>query len=175
MRKLFQFDRDAPARCPPAARAGVTGRGPQVVGRSRHVRAEQAHVLKQIRQRYLPLVREADGVVETATWKFGSQPLTGREIRPGGVVWRWKDGDNYYVARATRSRTMFAYYTANGRRNTISTSMHPVSRQPRGIRCGVGISGKKMRVSLDGKTIHRDGRRPHRRRGCGRVWTKAAA
>ena len=40
----------------------------------------------------------ADGYVEV---KF--KPISGREDQAGGVVWRWKDGENYYVARQ-RSR-----------------------------------------------------------------------
>ena len=39
------------------------------------------------------------------------------------MVWRWKDGDNYYVARANAlENNVSLYYTENGRRNTSSTS-----------------------------------------------------
>jgi hypothetical protein len=38
---------------------------------------------------------QTDGFVEV---KF--KPLAGRENQAGGVVWRWKDGDTCYVARA---------------------------------------------------------------------------
>src|SRR5829696_5216518 len=57
----------------------------------------------------------ADGVVEV---KF--KPLTGREDQAGGVVWRWKDGDNYYVARANAlENNVSLYYTERGSRKTL--------------------------------------------------------
>jgi hypothetical protein len=36
-----------------------------------------------------------DGFAEV---KF--KPVAGREDQAGGIVWRWKDRDNYYIARA---------------------------------------------------------------------------
>ena len=49
----------------------------------------------------------ADGYVEV---KF--KPLAGREDQAGGLVWRWKDGDNYYVARANALEgNVSLYYT----------------------------------------------------------------
>ena len=35
----------------------------------------------------------SDGWVEV---KF--KPISGKEDQAGGVVWRWQDGDNYYVS-----------------------------------------------------------------------------
>jgi hypothetical protein len=64
----------------------------------------------------------ADGVVEV---KFKS--LQGREDQAGGVVWRWKDGDNYYVARANAlENNVSLYYTEGGRRKTIKYVDAPV-------------------------------------------------
>ena len=49
----------------------------------------------------------ADGYVEV---KF--KALAGKEDQAGGVVWRWKDGDNYYVARANALEdNVSLYYT----------------------------------------------------------------
>ena len=62
----------------------------------------------------------ADGVVEV---KF--KPLTGREDQAGGIVWRWKDGENYYVARANAlENNISLYYTERG-----SRSDHQVCRR----------------------------------------------
>ena len=54
----------------------------------------------------------ADGFVEV---KF--KALAGREDQAGGLVWRWKDGDNYYVARANAlENNVSLYYTEKGNR-----------------------------------------------------------
>jgi hypothetical protein len=56
-----------------------------------------------------------DGFVEV---KF--KPIAGREDRAGGVVWRWKNGDNYYIARANALEgNVSLYHTEGGRRITI--------------------------------------------------------
>jgi 3-keto-disaccharide hydrolase len=99
--------------------------------------------------------------------------LSGKEDQAGGVVWRWKDGDNYYVARANAlENNVSLYYTANGRRNTIRYVDAPVpSNVWHTLR--VEFSGKRIKVALDGKTYIEleDSRIP----GPGAVglWTKA--
>ena len=88
----------------------------------------------------------ADGIVEV---KF--KPISGKEDEAGGVVWRWKDGDNYYVARANAlENNVSLYYTQNGRRNHDQVRRRaggeePVAHAARRVR------GKRIRVALDGK------------------------
>src|SRR5439155_7074396 len=53
-----------------------------------------------------------DGFVEV---KF--KPLSGKKDQAGGVVWRAKDPDNYYIARANAlENNVTIYHTVNGRR-----------------------------------------------------------
>lgn len=67
-----------------------------------------------------PETQIADGFVEV---RF--KPLAGKEDQAGGVVWRWQDGDNYYVARANAlENNVSLYYTTGGRRTTFNTWMH---------------------------------------------------
>jgi hypothetical protein len=47
----------------------------------------------------------ADGFVEV---KF--KALSGHEDQAGGLVWRWKDRDNYYVARANALENNVSIY-----------------------------------------------------------------
>ena len=64
----------------------------------------------------------ADGFVEV---RF--RPEAGKQDQAGGVVWRWKDGDNYYVARANaREDNVSLYYTERGRRITLQYVDAPV-------------------------------------------------
>src|ERR1700760_2424985 len=56
-----------------------------------------------------------DGFVEV---KF--KPLSGRADQAGGLVWRWKDANDYYVARANAlENNVSLYYTKKGRRISI--------------------------------------------------------
>jgi hypothetical protein len=110
----------------------------------------------------------ADGYVEV---KF--KALSGRRDQAGGVMWRWKDGDNYYVARANALESNVSlYYTTNGRRNTIKYVDAPVPKNTwHTLR--VEFSGTSIKVSLNGKTYIDV--QDNRISGAGAVgmWTKA--
>ena len=110
----------------------------------------------------------ADGAVEV---KF--KPLSGREDQAGGVVWRWKDGDNYYVARANAlENNVSLYYTEGGRRRTIKyidapvagNAWHTLRAEFRGTRIRVLLDGKSY-IELDDSHIAGP--------GAVGVWTKA--
>src|SRR5688572_12814165 len=110
----------------------------------------------------------ADGHVEV---KF--KPLHGREDQAGGVIWRWKDGNNYYVARANAlENNVSLYYTENGRRNTLKYVDAPVPLNVwHSLR--VEFSGKRIRVILDGKTYIELDDGHIAGAGAVGVWTKA--
>jgi hypothetical protein len=146
------FDQDRPGMLPDDWIAGVTGRGTPRWSIEADSSAPSApNVLKQSGTGNFPwLVKRgvllADGFVEV---KF--KPLSGREDQAGGVVWRWKDGDNYYVARANALEdNVSLYYTQNGRRITIKYVDAPVARNQRHT-LRVEFTGKQIRVALDGK------------------------
>jgi hypothetical protein len=146
------FDNDSTGALPAGWRAGVTGRGvPKWTVEADTSAPSKPNVLKQSGSGTFPWcvrpdVSFADGWVEV---KF--KPLSGREDQAGGVVWRWKDGDNYYVARANAlENNVSLYYTANGRRNTLKYVDAPVPGNTwHTLR--VEFSGKKIRVIYDGK------------------------
>ena len=55
------------------------------------------------------------------------KPISGREDQAGGVVWRWRDGDHYYVVRANAlENNVVAYKVVGGRRTAIA----PVGTAP---------------------------------------------
>ena len=88
----------------------------------------------------------ADGFVEV---KF--KALSGREDQAGGVVWRWKDGDNYYVARANAlENNVSLYYTEGGRRKTIKYVDAPVAGNAWHV-LRAEFQGTRIRIVLDGK------------------------
>ena len=112
--------------------------------------------------------RLQDGFVET---RF--KPLSGRTDQASGVVWRWKDKDNYYVARANALENNVAlYYTEAGERHTIAYVDAPVATgQWRTLR--VEFSGSQIRVLLDGKQYIEASDKHLTAAGPVGVWTKA--
>lgn len=168
------FDSDSVGALPANWRAGVTGRGtPKWTVEADASAPSKPNVLRQSGSGTFPWcvrpdVSLADGFVEV---KF--KPLTGREDQAGGVVWRWKDGDNYYIARANAlENNVSLYYTASGRRNTLKYVDAPVAGNTwHTLR--VEFSGTKIRVIYDGKpTIEMEDTHIAGAGAVG-VWTKA--
>ncbi len=174
MADTINFDADAIASLPSGWTAGVTGRGAHHWTVEADASAPSSrNVLKQSGQGDFPWcvvtgASMADGFVEV---KF--KALSGKEDQAGGLVWRWKDGDNYYVARANALEdNVSLYYTLNGRRNTIKYVDAPVAKnQWHTLRAE--FAGKRIRVVLDGKSyIEVDDERIGGAGAVG-VWTKA--
>ena len=135
--------------------------------------ASGRHVLKQSGKAPFPwCIKQgtalADGVVEV---KF--KPIAGREDQAGGVVWRWKDGDTYYVARANALENNVAlYYTERGRRQTIKYVDAPVAPNAwHTLRAE--FTGTQTRVMLDGKSYIELNDSHIAGPGAVGVWTKA--
>lgn len=110
----------------------------------------------------------ADGFVEV---RF--KPVGGENDRAGGVVWRWQDGDNYYVARANAmENNVSLYYTVGGRRHTIRYVDAPVAN---GIwhQLRVDFYRARITVSLDGKRYIDVNDAHIQKAGLAGVWTKS--
>ena len=109
-----------------------------------------------------------DGFVEV---RF--KPISGREDQAGGVVWRWKDGDNYYVARANAlEKNVSLYYTERGSRKTLKYVDAPVERD-RWHLLRVEFAGSRIVVALDGKRYIEIEDNHIGGTGAVGVWTKA--
>lgn len=109
-----------------------------------------------------------DGFVEVKL-----MPLLGNEDQAGGVVWRWKDAHNYYVARANAlEKNVSLYYTANGKRYTVKYVNAPVVAKVWHM-LRVEFAGKRIKVALNGKTYIELEDEQIRDAGAVGVWTKA--
>ena len=155
---------------PPGWECGVTGKGSPKWA----VAAEGSkNILRQSGSGTFPWcvkksVSIGDGFVEV---RF--KPERGREDQAGGLVWRWQDGDNYYVARGNALEdNVSLYYTANGRRNTLKYVNAPV---PANVwhTLRVEFSGKRIKVLLDGKPYIEMEDDHFPKPGAVGVWTKA--
>jgi hypothetical protein len=75
------------------------------------------NVLKQSGQAAYPVCIKDDSNVKDGAVEVKFKPVSGREDQAGGVIWRAKDANNYYVARANAlENNVTIYHTINGRR-----------------------------------------------------------
>jgi protein-tyrosine-phosphatase len=130
-------------------------------------------VLKQSGQATFPLCLKddtnlLDGFVEV---KF--KPISGTQDQAGGVVWRAKDANNYYIARANAlENNVTIYHTINGRRTEKKRVQAPVAANQwhtllvefRGNHFTVMFNGQKA-LDWDDETFKEPGKVG--------VWTKA--
>jgi hypothetical protein len=146
----IDFDLMKPGAPPEGWACGVTGKGsPRWAIEADASAPSPPNVLRQSGSGTFPwcvlrAAQVADGFVEV---RF--KPIAGREDQAGGVMWRWKDGDNYYVARANAlENNVSLYYTERGSRKTIRYVDAPVAGgEWHALR--VEFSGPRIRVILD--------------------------
>ena len=172
--QVIAFGKDAPGSSPAGWRCGKTGSG-----RERWEVAVDAtspdgqDVLRQSGAATFAWCVRDDLVVADGFVEVNFKPVSGREDQAGGVVWRWKDGDNYYVARANAlENNVSLYYTQHGRRITIRYVDAPVEAQ-RWHTLRVEFQADAIRVILNG-ICHIEATDEHiAGQGCVGVWTKA--
>ena len=109
-----------------------------------------------------------DGFVEV---KF--KPISGKEDQAGGVVWRLKDANNYYIARANALEdNVTIYHTINGRRTEKKrTNMKVASNVWHTIR--VDFADNHFTVTCDAKKAIEWDDDTFKEAGKVGVWTKA--
>lgn len=147
------FDHDPPGPSPADWICGSTGHGtPAWTIQADATAPSQPNVLLQSGSGVFPWcvrrnVALADGFVET---RF--KPIGGSTDQAAGIVWRWKDADQYYVARANAlENNVSLYYVERGKRHTIRYADAPVLRGQWG-RLRVEFSGRRLRVLLNGRS-----------------------
>jgi hypothetical protein len=146
------FDAVKPGLLPTDWAAGVTGKGSPVWKVETDASApSKPNVLKQSGSGTFPWCVNKSVSVSNGFVEVRFKPLSGKEDAAGGVIWRFKDGDNYYVARANAlENNVSLYYTAKGRRITIKYVDAPVALgQWHALR--VEFEDKNISVSFDGK------------------------
>ena len=151
--ETINFDTDAPGALPASWQQGVTGKGtPQWAVRPDPGAPSKPNVLQQSGSGAFPWCVLPKAAIEDGFVEVRFKPISGKDDQAGGVIWRWKNGDNYYVARANAlENNVSLYHTTNGRRITIKYVDAPV---PGNVwhTLRVEFSGKRIKVALDGKT-----------------------
>lgn len=168
------FDKDEPGRPPAGWTSTQTGRGQAkwtVV--PDETAPSKPNVLKQSGAATYPVCLKDDTSLEDGFVEVKFKPLSGREDQAGGLVWRAKDADNYYVARANALEdNVTIYHTINGRRTEKKrVNMKVASNQWHDLR--VDFEGSHFTVTYDGRKALEWDDETFTDAGKVGVWTKA--
>ena len=131
------------------------------------------YVLKQSGQATYPLCLKNDTSLRDGFVEVKFKPISGKEDQAGGVVWRAKDANNYYIARANAlENNVTIYHTINGRRTEKKRARLTVPpNQWHTLR--VDFQGSRFTVLFNGqKTLEWDDE-TFKDAGKVGVWTKA--
>ena len=174
MAETISFENDKLGVPPAGWKAGVTGSGnPLWRIYEDNTTPSGKRVLLQSGYGDYPWCVKPDTAIVDGYVQVKFKPISGRRDQAGGVVWRWKDGDNYYVARANAlENNVSLYHTQQGRRITIKYVDAPVE-PGRWHTLRVDFNDTSIKVTLNGVT-YIDIKDDHiAGTGAVGVWTKA--
>lgn len=133
----------------------------------------QSNVLKQSGEATYPLCLKTDTKLKDGFVEARFMPVSGQEDQAGGLVWRAKDANNYYIARANALEdNVHIYHTVDGRRGQFDGVDAKVKGgQWHTLR--VEFAGPVFTVLLNGKKVLTATDRTFTDAGMVGVWTKA--
>src|SRR6266403_1894594 len=115
------FDNFKTRATPPGWTATQTGSGSAKWSVEKDDSApSKPNVLKQSGQATFPVCIKNDTNLKDGFVEVKFKPVSGREDQAGGVIWRAKDSNNYYIARANALEgNVVLYKTVNGKRSSL--------------------------------------------------------
>ncbi len=131
------------------------------------------NVLKQSGQATYPVCIKDDTNLKDGFVEVKFKPISGKEDQAGGVIWRAKDSNNYYIARANAlENNVTIYDTVSGRRTERKrTNTKVATNQWHTLR--VDFQGNHFTVTFDGKKVIEWDDQTFKDAGKVGVWTKA--
>src|SRR5437870_4252202 len=118
---VVSFDELKTGAPPPGWTATQTGKGQAkwavVIDESA---PSKPNVLKQSGEATYPVCIKDDTSLKDGFVEVRFKSVSGREDQAGGVMWRAKDSNNYYIARAKAFEgNVVLYKTVNGKRSSL--------------------------------------------------------
>jgi len=131
------------------------------------------NVLKQSGQATYPVCIKEDTNLKDGFVEVKFKAVSGKEDQAGGLIWRARDSNNYYVARANALEDNVTIYdTVNGRRTERKrTGLKVASNQWHTLR--IDFQGTHFTVTFDGKKALEWDDQTFKDSGKVGVWTKA--
>lgn len=172
--ETINFDNVEAGAAPVGWTAAVTGKGDTRWTIEKDATAPSPpNVFKQSAEGTYPICLRngtniKDGFVEV---KF--KPVSGKEDQAAGVIWRARDKDNYYIARANALEdNVTIYHTINGKRVSFkNTNTKVASGQWHTLR--VDFVGDRFTVTFNGKQVITATDDKIKDAGMVGLWTKA--
>src|SRR5258707_183557 len=172
--QTVNFDNLKTGPLPPSWTATKTGRGEAKWSIETDATApSKPNVLKQSGRATYPVCIKDDTSLQDGFVEVKFKPISGKEDQAGGVIWRAKDSNNYYVARANALEdNVTIYHTISGRRTERKrTNMKVATNQWHTFR--VDLQANHVTVTFDGKKAIDWDDEKFRDAGKVGVWTKA--
>ena len=172
--EVITFDTAEAGRPPAGWLAGQTGSGrAQWTVVADASAPSKPNVLKQSGSATYPVCIKDDTTIRDGFVEVKFKPVSGKEDQAGGVLWRARDVNNYYVARANALEdNVTIYHTVNGRRTEKKrTDMKVTPNQWHTLR--VEFQANHFTVTLDGKKALDWDDDTFKDAGKVGVWTKA--
>jgi hypothetical protein len=131
------------------------------------------NVLKQSGEATFPVCIKNDTNIKDGFVEVKFKPISGKEDQAGGVIWRAKDSNNYYIARANALEdNVTIYHTIDGKRVAFKSINTKVTS---GVwhTLRVDFKGNKFTVTFDGNRVIEATDESFANAGKVGVWTKA--
>ncbi|MBI4661209.1 MAG: DUF1080 domain-containing protein [Verrucomicrobia bacterium] len=172
--EVVHFDDAKSGRLAPGWVAGLTGKGNPKWSVERDDSApSKPNVLKQSGQGTYPWCVKKDVALRDGYVEVKFKPISGEEDQAAGLIWRWQDGDNYYVARANAiGENITIYHTLKGKRKEFKRVGAKVAANE-WHRLRVTFKGSHFTVALNGKKVMEWEDETFKESGAVGVWTKA--
>lgn len=182
MANKVSFDADAIGSTPAGWTVAKTGSGsPKWTVEEDSTAPSKSRVVKQSGRATFPLLLKdqtsmSDGLVE-----IQFKAISGSEDRAAGVVWRVKDANNYYVARANALEdNVVLYKTVNGVRKSLDIvgrkggyGVKAAVPSNQWLRLRVEFKGSRFTVIYNGKQLFEVEDSTFKDAGQVGLWTKA--
>ncbi len=174
----FNFDADKPGEPPKGFEFARTGRGAEgqwVVRADKDLPSNRVLVQESADSTdyRFPVAVIKEGSYKDVTLSVRARPVSGEVDQGFGLVWRYKDADNYYIARCNADEdNCTIYHTVGGNRRAFQnksvtvakSTWHTMKVDAAGNHFVLWFDGKKVLDATDGtfKDVGRVG-----------LWTKA--
>lgn len=168
------FDSAKAGDAPAGWTATRTGKGePKWLIVADNTAPSKPNVLKQSGEADYPVAFRNDVSLKDGFVEVKFKPVSGEDDQAGGVVWRAKDADNYYIARANALEgNVRIYHFVKGKRTQFKGANLPVAaNQWHTLR--VNFSGNHFAVLFNGQELFTAEDTTHPDAGKVGVWTKA--
>ena len=168
------FDNAKPGEPPAGWTATKTGSGtPKWTVEKDDSAPSKPNVLNQSGDATYPVCIKDDTSLKDGFVEVKFKPVSGKEDQAGGVLWRAKDADNYYVARANALEdNVTIYHTIQGRRvafKNVKAKIAPAVWHT----LRVDFVGNQFTVTFDGRKVIEASDGTSTDAGKVGVWTKA--